>query len=176
MSKIQFDLGFIVLFIIMMILSMIPALYRAKRERKRIQEFTEKKKEYTQILYDALIKTNLRELDSLDAENGMIIYEAVTQLPKIREVNAFLKFLTKYIKKITENPEYAKQLQKEDMVFPVIRQFIYFFAIIDPNFRIKAENEIKEAVDQKSDMVELTYRLYDEMLNDMKTIISISES
>ena len=82
MSKIQFDLGFIVLFIIVIILSTIPGLYKAKRERKRIQEFTEKKKEYTQILYDALIKTNLRELDSLDAENGMIIYEAVTQFLK----------------------------------------------------------------------------------------------
>lgn len=131
------------------------------REQKKFwREMIGNKKIYGRVLAEAVSKSQILETEFIDQEIAEDLIRALSELPPVEEIKKTIIFLSQYRAVIKENPELLDQKEniKEKIVKPVMRQFLYFLAVMDEEIRSNIEKEVKDA-EEKGENVEERIKL-----------------
>jgi len=150
--KIQISFGELLLyvFLIVPLLIWITLRLRYKATQKRLWlEILNNKKYYGNVLAKAIKETNILDEEFIGQKDAEVLIGAMAQFPQTEEVRGTILFLKRYTELIEKNPAVLedKEAIRTQVVIPIMRQFLYFLAIMDEEIRKMLEKTIGEAKD-----------------------------
>ncbi len=143
-------LGDLLLYIILLVPLAIWFYVKARyvsRQRRLWNEMISNKCVYGRALAEAISDTKMLEEDYLDKEGAKTLMVAMLEFPQVEDVQRTVAFLKGFIGAIEKDPTILERrdMIKERIVIPLMRQFLYFLAVLDEGIRKTIEQQIKQA-------------------------------
>jgi len=146
--------------------------YKVRVQRKLWNEFISNKDKYEIILAEAINDTKLLTEEFIDTEDGKRLIKALNKLPMVEAVRSTIVFLGRFIMAAERNPEVLEERDRirESIVIPLMKQFIFIFAVIDKDVREIVEERVKKADEEGIQLENIVSPLLKEIMEKLSAM------
>ncbi|MHA1616131.1 MAG: hypothetical protein ACTSX9_02365 [Candidatus Njordarchaeales archaeon] len=108
-------------------------IYDIYKERRMLRDLRNNRTEYTALIAEALREARIPDKAGLSKEDAEKLVSSLKQLPQIDIVKKTITALNIYASYLEEHPEVLKDTKtvREKIIIPIMRNFLYIFAIAD---------------------------------------------